>query len=473
MSNWGKDFTFSEGKMTKEVLRNYLSRAVSFQGLCIENTTKDALFEEDLRMIKRIGAKFIGRTAFYSWAGNLTYEQIEYHFKTAEEQAMRAHEVDPELILQAGVFEIMFEGTVNSTPIPKWVLKEFAQEELERNFSFDKMLPPEGSKFGRGYWGGKMDAAVPYIGSVETQMYTYYLICRYIDAGFEAVHLGQVEFITNLDDNQLPNWDSVLTKARAYAKEHARRGVVLFDGHKELNSSNFKIGDRMMFDHYACGAVTHETEVVNGAECAQLLHYKDRSVSWIGRTPGGIHPFGFYMDKAFTIAEFDNFNGTCGVGVPHTITYDDVFCWGYDMITWFATQPEWYRNQYLLECDKFLKSVELDNEGNQTYFMQHACRRVICPEKDDRPIIKLNVGKDFDINSLDELFKTEEIKWKFDEDTGELIMTQEKESFYRANYRSEACVTGSSQEDTIRHLFLGENVPEVTEFLPNGYKIRK
>ena len=469
MNNTKIDFSFSDGKMTKEVLRNYLSRAVSFQGLCVENTTKDALFEEDLRMIKRIGAKFIGRTAFYSWGGNLTYNEIEYHFKIAEEQAKKAHEIDPELLLQAGVFEIMFEGTVNSTPIPEWVLKEFGQEETKRNFSFEKMLPPKDSKFGRGYWGGKMDAAVPYIGSVETQMYTYYLISRYIDAGFEAVHLGQVEFITNLDDNQLPKWDVVLTKARTYAKEHARRGIVLFDGHKELHSNNFKIGDRMLFDNYACGAVTHETEVVNGAECAELLHCKDRSVSWIGRTPGGIHPLGFYMDKAFTLTEFDNFDGTCGVGVPHTITYNDVFCWGYDIITWFATQPEWYRNQYLLECDKFLKSMELDEEGNQTYFMQHACRRVICPEKDDRPVIKFNVGKDFDFKNLEELFKTEAINWEFDENSGELTMIQEKQSLYRANYRSKECVIGSNQEDTIRSLFLGDNVPEDPELLPHNY----
>jgi len=40
-------------------------------------------FEEDLRFLRRIGAKYIGRAAMLSWVGNMTAEEIENHFKIA------------------------------------------------------------------------------------------------------------------------------------------------------------------------------------------------------------------------------------------------------------------------------------------------------------------------------------------------------------------------------------------------------
>ena len=463
-----KNFTFSNGEMTKEILGNYLSRAVSFQGICVENEVKDPLFDEDLRMIQRIGAKFIGRAAYYSWGGNMDESQIDNHFKIAEEQAQKLHSKDEELLLQACIFEIIFKGTVESTTVPQWVLKEFGQTGTERKFDFEKMLPPNGSKYGVGYWSGKEDAAVPYIGSVETQMYFYYLITRYIDIGYEAVHLGQVELIMNREFDLVTAWDKVLTKAREYAKEKARRGVVLFDGHRELDSKGIKVGDRMIMDFYSCGGIAHETELKNGAEHAEMQHYEENGISWIGRSPNGIHPLGFQMDKAFTLVEFDNFNGAGSSGQPHIATYNDVYCWGYDLITWYAIQPEWYRNQYLLECDEFLKSVEQDSEGNQTCFIQPACRRVICPEEPDRPTTKFKLASDTNADELFAYFDREKIEYELDNNTKEITMRQNSNSVYRANYQSDDCLIGSNQEDTIRYLFLG-NAPEDSELLPKGY----
>ena len=77
-----KNFQF-DSIMSKEVLGNYLSRAVTLQGFCVENNSEDLLFEEDLRMIRRVGAKFIGRAACYSWGGNMNNTQIENHFSIA------------------------------------------------------------------------------------------------------------------------------------------------------------------------------------------------------------------------------------------------------------------------------------------------------------------------------------------------------------------------------------------------------
>ncbi len=459
MKKIDKNFKFN-GKMSEDVLRNYLSRAVSFQGLCAENTSRDMCFEDDLRMIKNIGAKFIGRTAFYSWGGNMSTKQIEEHFKIVEECAKKAHEVDDELILQAGVFEIIFEGTVNSTPIPDWIFEEFDLAPERRNFSFEALLPPAPSKFGRGFWGGKQDTAIPYIGSIETQMYFYYLITRYIDLGYEAIHLGQVELIMNKEEKCLADWDRVLTKARNYAKQHARRGVVLFDGHRELHSNGFKYGDRLLADFYSCGAIAHETEIKDGAEMARLHHYMDEAeseLSWIGRAAGGKHPLGFDTDEQISICELDNFGGTAGDGIPHQINSNRALCWGYDPITWYAIQPEWYRNQYLIECDDFLGRRLLDKSGRQNCFMQFACRRVICPEDDDRPVFHIDSSEAESFKNFDLFLRNEAIVCLTDKTTNNLLLTQKKQSFYRANRKSVNCPTGSGQEDTIKEIFSRED----------------
>jgi len=113
-----RNFTFSDGQMTKEVLRSYCSRAVTLAGFCVENNAADPIFEEDLRMLCRIGAKYVGRAAYYSWGGHMSWDQIQEHYRVAKERATLAHEADPEMILQAGVFEILFSGTAGATPIP-------------------------------------------------------------------------------------------------------------------------------------------------------------------------------------------------------------------------------------------------------------------------------------------------------------------------------------------------------------------
>jgi len=50
------DYKF-KGKISREVLENYLDRAITIQSLLIGQGD----FDDNLRMIKNIGAKFIGR----------------------------------------------------------------------------------------------------------------------------------------------------------------------------------------------------------------------------------------------------------------------------------------------------------------------------------------------------------------------------------------------------------------------------
>lgn len=90
-----------DGKIEKEVLENYLSRCATAAGLYQSETLSD-----DLRVIKKLGIKFLGR------ASGIWYmtENDEEHFERSRKLAERVHELDPEIILQACVFEMITQG---------------------------------------------------------------------------------------------------------------------------------------------------------------------------------------------------------------------------------------------------------------------------------------------------------------------------------------------------------------------------
>ncbi len=468
------EFYFKD-TMSKEVLRNYVSRAVSHQCLIVSNNDIDLLFDEDMRMLRRIGAKYIGRAATYSWGGNMSKSQIDVHYKLAKEQAAKAHSLDPEMILQAGIFEIAYKSTVNNTSIPAYVFEAFGQPVVERNFKYEDVVFPEGTKdangdnVGMGCWGTGSGSGVPDITKLETKMYFYYQITRYIDAGFEAFHMGQAEKMMRYKGNSLAHhWDELLTKARAYGKKHARRGVVLFDCHTAANSGGIKVGNKLVFDIQGAGLCPNETGIYDNAMQCEAVSYQDCWLSWIGRSDGGIHPLGFEVEHNFTILEFDNYGGN---GKPGVATPDGFYNWGFDDITWFALQPEWYRNQFLLETDSYLKTHYLDSEGKQQYFLQAATLRNVTPEGDFVPRIIYTPGKQYSSEYIFDYATDDGSTLKFSSAQNKFLF--EVHTDYRANRNSDICPNGFGQEDIIREIFLGENAPEdpnlLTSKLPDGY----
>ena len=448
-------FTF-DGTMSKETLRAYCSRAVTLQGFCVENTTPDPIFEEDLRMIRRIGAKYIGRAALYSWGGHMSWEQVQEHFRVAKERAALAHEADPELILQGGVYEIIYRGTVNATPVPAYVFEAFGLPVEQRNFRYlDMVYDQPGHRFyykkDGGYWNSGAESAVPNIAELETQMYFYWQITRYIDAGFEAVHLGQAEMMADNNTANFIYWDKVTTMARAYAEVKARRGIILFDCHSSIHSGGMKVGDRLICDIQGAGIVPNETVYEDGVFKCEIADHRDVFYQWIGRSDGGQHPLGFEIESNYTILEFDNHGISNHVGTP---TYASHYTWGWDDISWLAMQPEWYRNQFLLECQEFLTTHNLDSNGEQQYFLQPACRRVIVVN----PVLSFTIADaENHLNYVMDYLEEEKTSFVPEED-GSWTLTVS--SFYRANNPSDGCPNGFGQEDTIREIFLGKDHPE-------------
>lgn len=80
-------FSF-QNSMSETVLKNYLFRAVTFQGLCGEGGDENMLFDEDLRMILRTGAKFVSRAALFAWTST-SVDQVGKHFLYAEKMVKK------------------------------------------------------------------------------------------------------------------------------------------------------------------------------------------------------------------------------------------------------------------------------------------------------------------------------------------------------------------------------------------------
>jgi hypothetical protein len=175
-----QDYHF-DGSMSRQVLENYLERSISFTELLHDDLTKPRNSrgvdpKDNLRLIVETNAKFVGR-ALMVWGRE---KELPAFLDTAKPFAVALHKADPDFILQAAAFEIVTRG-VEATTIPERVLREFGQEpSAGRNFRYDDMLYTDGRFV--NHWGGR--GSVPDMSRLETRMWFYFLVTRYIDAVF-------------------------------------------------------------------------------------------------------------------------------------------------------------------------------------------------------------------------------------------------------------------------------------------------
>src|SRR5437016_6336925 len=105
---FGCDYHF-DGSMPEEVLRSYLSRSMTTMYLL----SRESTFEENLRMLKNCGVKFAGRSV-YQWGREEGGESaIPAKLVGVKERAAKVHAMDPELILEACIFEIVSKDVEN------------------------------------------------------------------------------------------------------------------------------------------------------------------------------------------------------------------------------------------------------------------------------------------------------------------------------------------------------------------------
>lgn len=342
-----RSYALSEGNIPRNVLDSYLSRSILHaEYLNTEGFYNDGpnpYKEDDFRMLKEVGAKFIGR-AIYSWDIPEAFADPAF-LANAKERVEQMHAYDPEVIFQACLFEIV-STKVTQVPVPAWVFEAFGLPVEARNFDYTQMLNEEG-KF-VNHW--REGASVPDITRLESQLFFYFMAVEYINIGIEALHFGQVELMAMQDDGSgVDAWNTVLKKVRDYALLHARRGTVLCDSH--MPSGGLLRDGQLLFDFVSFPM--RVKEIVGDPQKGELKKFHLDAI--YGRTKGGITPSGWNCDHAPYIVELDNFGISDHPGTPNL---NDHFVWGFDEISWFANQPEAYRNEFLEYADGWIERVD-------------------------------------------------------------------------------------------------------------------
>lgn len=308
---------YFDGSMPREVLEYYLSHASTAQWLYLSNT-----LEDDIRAILNAGVKFLGRASGI-WKGEMPEEQ---HYKKTRELAEKIHAADPEIILQACIFEALYREDVEVVKIPRFVFEAFGLPYEERNFCFDRCV--YGDSEG-------CDSRMPDISQTETQMWFYYRGVRYIDCGFEAFHMGQIHLYT-FRDRDYKAIGRVIEMLREYGKEHARRHKVIFDAH----SHSLVVNGKSLLDYNAM-PLTRFPMLDRQGEKLVLVRE--------GKSGGGISPEGVYEKALPFLYEYDNWGGR-DLWAQENLSYEERAWsqwWGGDQISWFAHQPEADRNSFL------------------------------------------------------------------------------------------------------------------------------
>ncbi len=216
-----------------------------------------------------------------------------------------------------------------------------------------------------------------------------------MEIGIEAIHFGQAELMVMTDmNNNYEAWNDLLTRVRETALSVARRGTVLCDAH--LPSGGIVVNGRLLFDF-----VSFPMRIKGICQYPQKGELEKFYLDAIyGKTKGGTMPSGWHCDNSPFLVEFDNF----GISDhPGECRSKDYFIWGYDEITWFALQPEDYRNEFLEYAHEWIRKV--DPNG----YLQMPGSRV--------------------------------------------ITTLEGINFFRANTKSPVCPQGGNVEETIKMLW--------------------
>jgi len=342
----GRDYRFDR-TISREVLENYLSRAITMEGLL--NGRGD--LEDNIRMLKAIGAKFIGRSLCL-WGGEAN---LLYNLERAKEQARQVEAADPDIILQSCIFEIV-TTQADQVPVPEWAFAALGQPVEKRNFRYADMLYPDG-RF-KDHW--RLGQSVPDVSRPETKLWFYFLGRSFIDAGCEAIHLGQTELM-NRNDRALDNYAQVLALLRSYAAGHARRHMIIFDSH--VPSGGLVRNGQLLMDFHSFPLRVMETPE-KPQEAVLKLGFSD---GLYGRSKGGMTFSGWSCEHLPYLVELDNWGVSRNPGQPKA---GSIWIWGYDEITWFAHQSQEYRSNWLRYASSWLKQTDsnahLEMPGSRT-----------------------------------------------------------------------------------------------------------
>ncbi len=342
-----RDYEF-DGSISRKVLDNYLSRAVTYSEL-LHGVGDPA---DNIRFLTNTQTKFAGR-AIYRWGGEAALPDL---LARAEPIARQVHAADPQMILQAACFEIV-TTQVNKVPVPEWLWGEFDRPVESRNFQYEAMIYPDGHR--QNHWG--RGASVPDMSQPETRLWFLYLAAVYVNLGVEAIHFGQVEIMDDRDPDHI-HWRDLMQRVRSYASRHARRHMVLCDAH--VPSGGLVHDGRLLFDFHSFPLRIEEVPD-KPLQGVLQVGYLD---SLFGRSKGGTTPSGWACEHLPFLVELDNFEPSGREGQ----NMGGHWIWGYDEISWFAHLPQQQRNDWLRYAWRWIR--EHDSNG----WLQMPGSRTLC-----------------------------------------------------------------------------------------------
>ena len=326
-------------------MENYLDRSITMVYLLSpdkpEGNREYLYHEDDIRMIKNIGAKFLGRS-IYRWGGESKLVSEDY-WRRATFIAKELHDFDPTIVLQGCIFEII-TTEVEKVDIPNWVFEDFGISGESRKFSYEAMLNTDGVFV--DHWGkGK---SVPDISRRETQLWFYYLAGAFMEVGVEAFHLGQVELI-GMNDPDHEYWAEIIAKIRKKAKTASRRGWVILDAHVPYGGL-LKDGKSLIdFNSFPL-----RVKEVVGSPLKGILEENHLDALY-NKSLGGVSPSGWTCEHLPYLVEFDNFGRQRNTGVADTSSH---FVWGYDEVSWFSLQSAEERNRWLEYAFEWIRNTD-------------------------------------------------------------------------------------------------------------------
>ena len=351
-------YKFDKSGISRTVLENYLKHSVTMtEFLAVDPYATDGPYpykEDDIRLIKNLGAKFIGR-AIYRWGKEdllITPEYLEQAKKLVDD----VHAFDKDVVFQAALFEIVTQS-VNNIPVPEWAFEALNLPVKNRNFNYDLMLNPNGKMV--DHW--RQGSSVPDIAQQESQLWFIFLAGTYFNIGCEALHLGQTALI-GMADPGLSHWKSFIDILRNFAKTKTRRGWVLLDAHVPTGGMVVNGVSLLDFNTFPLRI----KEVPDKPQQAILDNgYSD---GLYNRSKGCVTPSGWQCQSLPFLVEFDNFG--CS-RTPGKSTIDGHHIWGYDEITWFYLQSEEYRKQWLKYAFNWIR------ENDPNGFLQMPVSRLV------------------------------------------------------------------------------------------------
>lgn len=339
-----RDYSF-RGGITREVLDNYLGRAVTLTEFltvnpyCNDDRATDK--KDEIRMLKDLEVKFVGR-AIYRWGGERFLADTAF-LGSASHLVDMMHAWDPDMIFQAAIFEIVTEE-VNRLEVPAWTFRALGLPPEIRTFRYEDMLNKDGIFVDHWRKGG----SVPDISREETQLWLMYVAGTYIGIGCEAIHWGQVSLM-GMNDPHFLHWAGFMAKIREYVRLHAPRGWVLFDAHTPHGGMVVDGNSLLDFNSFPLRIKEIPERPMDGV---LEVSYLDALYQ---RSKGCKSPSGWMCESLPYLVEFDNFGISSHPGKADVSSH---FIWGYDEISWFCLQDEMYRDNWLRYAYDWLRKQD-------------------------------------------------------------------------------------------------------------------